>query len=313
MLRRILGVIMLMMGIGGILLAIGARIMLYQLLDNVVLEVDNGLQLTSQSLDNVEETLLLAKETVADVNLTMGTVQTMTNNLAQTINETRPLIAQSSVVATEQVPDSIEAVQEAIPALTEVAGTIDNTLTTLSKFKIERDILGFDFNYDLGIDYDPEVRFDDAVAGIGDSMDGLPESLRTLSIYLNIANENLDTMSTDILALSSDLGRLNEDIAQLDPILDEYIRLVIEVNDSLSSIRVQINEQVETAKNVATIAFIWLGLTQIIPLYLGYELVTGQRDPARFITREEFVAWQNGQADVDVEVDTAVAAKTREE
>ena len=310
MLRRLLGVVLLLMGIGGIVLAVGARSMTHQLLDSVSVEVDNGLRLTSESLDNVNATLLVAKDTIEDVNLTMGTVQTMTTNLAQTMNETGPLIEQSTVVATEQVPDSIEAVQEAIPALVDVAGTIDSTLTTLSRFKIEREILGFELNYDLGIDYNPEVRFDDAVVGIGDSLEGLPESLRALSVYLSIANENLDTISTDLLALSQDMERLNEDIAQLDPILDEYIRIVTELNDSLRSIRTQINEQVETAKNVTTIAFLWLGLTQIIPLYLGFELVTGQRDPDRYVTREEFEAWQNGQGTA---TESTVVEKSGEE
>ena len=310
MLRRLLGVVLLLMGIGGIVLAVAARSMTHQLLDSITVEVDSGLQLTSESLDNVNATLLVAKDTIEDVNLTMGTVQTMTTNLAQTMNETGPLIEQSTDVATEQVPDSIEAVQEAIPALVDVAGTIDSTLTTLSRFKIERDILGFELNYDLGIDYNPEVRFDDAVVGIGDSLEGLPESLRALSVYLNIANENLGTISTDLLALSQDMERLNEDIAQLDPILDEYIRIVTELNDSLRSIRTQINEQVETAKNVTTIAFLWLGLTQIIPLYLGFELVTGQRDPDRYVTREEFEAWQNGQGTA---AESTVVEKSGEE
>ena len=307
MLRRILGVVILLVGIIGLVVAYQGMVVVNQLLDNVAVEVDNGLRLTSESLDNVNATLLVAKDTVEDVNLTMGTVQTMTTNLAQTMNETGPLLEQSTIVATEQVPESIEAVQEAIPALVDVAGTIDSTLTTLSRFKIEREILGFELNYDLGINYDPEVRFDAAVVGIGDSMEGLPESLRALAVYLNIANENLDTISTDLLALTNDLERLNDDIGQLDPILDEYIRIVTELNDSLRGLRGQINEQVESAKNVVTIAFIWLGLTQIVPLYLGYELVSGQRDPDRYVTREELEAWRQAQAG-----NTAVSERSTE-
>ena len=307
MLRRILGLLILLIGISGVVIAVVGLNMSHQLLDSIGLQVNSGLQLTSEGLDNVNETLLLAKDTVADVNLSMNTIHTTTLDLAETMNETRPLIEQASVVTTEQVPDSIEAVQEAIPALTEVAGTIDNTLSTLSKFKIERQILGFDFNYDLGVDYDPEVRFDDAVVGIGDSLEGLPQSLRALAVYLNVANENLDTISTDIYLLSQDLQRLNDNIADLDPILDEYIRLITDLNDSLRGIRMQINGQVETAKNVATIAFIWLGLTQLLPLYFGYELLSGQRDPDRYVTREAFEAWQNGQQD------TAVSDKNDED
>ena len=295
MFRRILGLIILLVGVAGIAVAVGGLRMSHQLLDSVGAQVDSGLQLTSESLDNVNATLELAKATVADVNLSMNTIQTTTLDLAQTMEETRPLIEQSTLVATEQVPDSIEAVQEAIPALTDVAGTIDSTLATLSRFRIDREILGFEFKYDLGIDYDPEVPFDEAVVGIGDSLEGVPENLRALAVYLEVANDNLETISNDIYALSTDLDRLNKNITDLDPILDEYIRLVTELNDTLRGLRRQISEQIEIAKNVATIAFIWLGLTQLVPMYFGYELLSGQRDPDRYISREEFAAWQNGQ------------------
>ena len=295
MFRRILGLIILLIGVAGIAVAIGGLRMSHQLLDSVGAQVDSGLQLTSESLDNVEETLLLTKDAVDDVEVSMNTIQTTTLDLAQTLEETRPLIEESTVVATEQVPESIEAVQEAIPALTDVAGTIDSTLATLSRFRIDREILGFQFNYDLGIDYDPEVPFDDAVIGIGNSLEGLPESLRALAVYLEVANDNLQTISDDIYLLSADLERLNANITELDPILDEYIRLVTELNDTLRRLRQQISEQIEIARNVATIAFIWLGLSQLVPLYFGYELLSGQRDPGRYISREEFEAWQNGQ------------------
>lgn len=295
MFRRILGLIILLIGVAGVVIAVGGLRMSQQLLDSVGTQVDSGLQLTSESLDNVNATLLLAKNTVADVNVSMNTIQTTTLDLAQTLEETRPLIEQSTLVATEQVPESIEAVQEALPALTDVAGTIDSTLATLSRFRIDREILGFQFNYDLGINYDPEVPFDDAVVGIGDSLQGLPESLRALAVYLEVANDNLQTISDDIYLLSEDLERLNANITELDPILDEYIRLVTELNDTLRAMRQQISEQIEIARNVATIAFIWLGLTQLMPLYFGYELLSGKRDPDRYISRAEFEAWQNGQ------------------
>jgi methyl-accepting chemotaxis protein len=295
MVRRILGLFILLIGVAGVAIAIVGLRMTHQLLDSVGTQVDSGLQLTSESLDNVNATLLLAKDTVADVAVSMNTIQTTTLDLAQTLEETRPLIEQSTLVATEQVPDSIEAVQEAIPALTDVAGTIDSTLATLSRFRIDREILGFQFNYDLGINYDPEVPFDDAVIGIGSSLEGLPESLRALAVYLEVANDNLQNISDDIYLLSEDLDRLNANITELDPILDEYIRLVTELNDTLRGLRQQISEQIEIARNVATIAFIWLGLTQLMPLYFGYELLSGKRDPDRYISRAEFEAWQNGQ------------------
>ena len=48
-------------------------------------------------------------------------------------------------------------------------------------------------NYSLGVDYNPNVPFDDTVLTLGESLDGLPESLRSLQTYADETNQNLDT------------------------------------------------------------------------------------------------------------------------
>ena len=136
MVQRLLGVVMLLIGVGGIVLAIlGAR-MGHRLVDSIAANFDQTLELTSQSLDTVAETLALAKTSITDVNAVMETAETTADNLAQTVTDTRPLLGQISSVASDQVPDSLETIQQAFPSLEQVAGVIDSTLTTLNNFRI---------------------------------------------------------------------------------------------------------------------------------------------------------------------------------
>ena len=279
MVRRFLGLLMLLIAIGGIILAVfGARLG-HRLVDRVAANFDQTLQLTSQSLDTVSETLTLAKTSITDVNAVMETAETTADNLAQTVNDTRPLLSQISSVASEQVPDSLETIEEAFPSLEQVAGVIDSTLVTLNNFRIDEEILGFPLQYDLGVDYEPEVPFDQSVRELGEGLEGLPESLRTLQVYINVTNENLQTVSLDIRNLADDLNTVNGRINELDPILDEYIRLITATNDNTRQLRAQINDDVQSIKNGITLVMVWLAITQIAPLYLGWELVTGRREP----------------------------------
>lgn len=199
------------------------------------------------------------------------------DNVSIAIDDTRPLLQQSSSVTTEQLPASIEAFQETMPALVEVAGTIDDTLRTLDAFNVRRSILGIPLDFDLGVEYDPEVPFDESVSDLGASLEGVPQQLRSLRQHIETTNDNLRTMSRNVSSISSDLGTINSSISRVEPLLDEYIAIITELSDSTRQARLLLQRQIGQVKFVLTVAMIWLGLTQIAPLYLGWELATGRR------------------------------------
>ena len=278
MFRRFLGLLMLLIGLGGIGMAVvGARLG-HQLVDRVAMNFEETLQRTSDSLDLVSETLALAKSSIADVNAVVDTAGTTADNLATSVADTRPLLGQISVVATDQVPDSLESVQNAFPSLEQVAGVIDRTLVTLNSFRIDETILGLKIQYDLGIDYEPEIPFDQSVRELGEGLEGIPESLRAMEEYITVTSDNLETVSQDIRTLANDLETVNGRINEFDPLLDEYLVMVTNINDNTRQMRAQIEEESANLKNGITLALVWLALTQVAPLYLGWELITGRRE-----------------------------------
>ncbi|NKQ35981.1 MAG: hypothetical protein HF973_10260 [Chloroflexi bacterium] len=287
MFRRVIGVIMLIIGVVGLLIGIGGVYASSQFIDTMGERLDKALVLTSDSLNNLVSTLDVARSTLVETNKTMETVQQSLTGVGKTLSDTKPMIEQSSTIVTQEIPDSIEAMQETLPAIEQAAGTIDKTLSTLSSFKIEQEILGIPIGFDLGIEYDPSTPFDQAIADVGDSLEGMPETLRGLETHLDTTAENLDLMSQDMDQLSANLGGINEELAKLDPIMVEYIRIVNEANSDLQDIQAELASLFQTLKTVALVLFSWFALMQIVPLYLGYELVTGQRDPDQYVTEDE--------------------------
>ncbi|RMG89043.1 MAG: hypothetical protein D6706_22025 [Chloroflexi bacterium] len=277
MIRRFLGVVMILIGLLGVVASLAGMVMGRQAVDVVGSALQENLALTSESLDAVLATLTLARETIDDVNQGMETVGNTATDLAQTVRETRPLLDQIGQVIGEDAPGSVEAVQAAMPDLIQVAAAIDDTLATLNDFRIEENILGFEINYSLGINYEPTVPFDESVMEISNSLDGLPGRLRALQVYINVTSKNLDTISQDIVAIAEDLETINGRITEVGPLLDEYIRIVTALNDNTRLLGSQIESELETVKLVLTLMMAWLGLTQIAPLYLGLELLTGRR------------------------------------
>lgn len=277
MIRRVLGLIMLLVAVAGIAIGIGAIVLARQFVDDVGTGVDETLVLTADSLENIRQTLLLAKDTVTQVNESIETVEETVTNLGQSISQTRPLLQQVNTVTSQDVPTSLEAVQQSLPNVSNVAAAIDETLTTLNDFRINQTILGIPIRYDLGINYDPEIPFNESIDDIGTSLEGMPERLRSMGIYINVADNNLVTATSDMRQLARDLDGISDSVQEINPLLDEYIRIVGATTDLVRQTRTQVRRSLATAKTVLTLVFAWFALTQVAPLYLGIALLRGRR------------------------------------
>lgn len=272
-----LGIILLLIGLSGIALGIvGARVsrdMLQTLSDGT----KAGLDLAIDSLQTVSDSLTLARQTIADVHTSLETVQTTATDVAVSLEASQPMVADVAAIAGQDLPRSVETIQAAIPNAAQAAEAIDSTLTTLNRFKIDTTILGFPIQYDLGIDYNPDVPFGESVLAIGRSLDDMPIRLRNLQTALEDTAVNLQTISEDMRSLSTDLDGINGRLLDFDPLITDYIRIVTETDDNLRLIRGQIDQQVASAQFVITLGMVWLAVSQLVPLYLGLDLLTDGR------------------------------------
>lgn len=280
--KRILGLVVIITALLGV--GLSGAIYWYgrMAIDVAAEQTDSALEMAGQTLGTTQGVLVVARDSLTEVGNTLATVETTADNLALTVRNTGPLLDQIDTIATEQIPDSLDAVTAIIPNIATVAGTVDNTLTVLSGFGFERNLdyglinMGT-ISFDLGIDYNPTVRFDESISQLGASIEGLPAQLRTLDTYLAVTNDNITTISTDISALSDNLTTINETISTTPALMDEYIATTSTIQDSIAQTRLQIKQQIATAKLVVTGLAIWFGLIQIAFLYLGFEMLFNKR------------------------------------
>lgn len=285
MIRRILGIIILLVSLVIVAICAAGAYYIGPALDSIGDGLDSTLLLAEDALVTVSATLEQTKATISEVNNGISTADKTTADLSKTIADTIPLIVGVNEIVTSQAPQNIENVQAAIPAMAEVAGVVDTTLTTLSNFGIDQSFniplpfgndISIPLQFDLGIEYAPTEPFDETVLTLGTGLDGLPDQMRLLGGDLDLAAENLQVVSDDILQASQDLEAMNQEIALFIPLLDEYLRLLDEIITNVGQIRTQYNAQVETIKTVGLILFIFMALTQLAPLVFGWDLITGR-------------------------------------
>jgi hypothetical protein len=289
MLRRILGLIILIATVVVLIALIATAIFIRPAIDAISTGLDNSLSLTVDALETVSATLSQTQSTLSAVNESMDTAGQTTTTLSKTFLDTIPLLDQVSFVVAEQTPQNIEAVQAAVPNVAAVAGVVDDALVKLSDLEFEQTIPiplnPVDISFDLGIDYEPAESFDETMLVLGTSLDGLPDSLRALGGELETSAANLETLSGNLDTAAGDIAAINAEVAKFIPLLDEYLALLDQVIVAIEQLSVQVASNLATVKLVATILPLALALTQLAPLVVGWDLLTGKSE-AQVVVQE---------------------------
>jgi hypothetical protein len=278
MVQRIIGVLLLLVGLIGLGLSIGGIVVGGQVVDNIGAGLATTLTSTSSNLDTVEVTLKQVRATLEAATQGLDTVQQTLVDAGQAASQTTSVIDQANTIVSQDVPDSLDSIQTTLPNIIAVAKTVDQTLIELSQFKVDRRVLGTQLSFDLGIDYDPPQPIDESLAQVEASLADLSTNFGRLEGELAQSSENVGLIGQDLQLIAGDIGDVSEQVAGFVPLMDDYLQAVTGLKRSLDQTQAGLAGQLNTVKLVITILMLWIGLSQLAPLYLGWELLMKARE-----------------------------------
>lgn len=113
-------------------------------------------------------------------------IENATRSTARALRSVSAAVSESGELVAGDIADSLDSAVDTLPGLVSTAAVIDTTMRALSF---------------VGVDYDPEVPLDDALAALERSLRPIPEQLRGQV-------EALETVTADIDQIASDSGEL---------------------------------------------------------------------------------------------------------
>lgn len=175
------GAVLLLVGVVGMTCTLLAAIAGWRLLDRIGGTLDDGAD--------------IAAETVAAAQSSLAGAEATTRQLDGTLGDAEALLAATADLSEDRVAVSIAAVNDALPALIDVAAVIDRTLTTLAAVP-------------FGPDYSPDEPFDASLRRLQTELAGLPEDLRAQAELIRGAGTNLAAARSGVTSVADDLGAL---------------------------------------------------------------------------------------------------------
>jgi methyl-accepting chemotaxis protein len=226
---------------------------------SVVNSMDRSLTVTANAVAAADDTVRLAAETITIVSESFDTLVPAANLAAGSFEDAGAVIADSSQVVTVDVPDALDSVLDAMPAIESVAGIIDTTLGALAFF---------------GADYEPDVPFDQAVAEVAEAIEPLPALLRAQADPLDRLATDFEEFGAASAAMTRDLAAVQEQLDEASLLLTEYAATAADASLIVADIQDNLSWQRWLMVGGIVLLSLAFAALQIVPLTLGKRLST---------------------------------------
>lgn len=256
--RPVVGRALVAIGTVGVIVTLVATVVGVRLIGSLDRALTDSVGVAAEAIDALGATVELAGETTTRLTVTLRRTATTTRDLSGSLSDAEGVLRATADISDEQVAGSVAGVEDALPALVQVAAVIDRTLSAFSAIP-------------LGPDYDPEEPLDRSLRTVQAELDGLPEALREQADLIRDASRNLRTARVGTAAIADDLDGLVTTLERSTELIERYESTAGEARELVAA--EDLSGQLVAARVLLLILGVTVALGQLVPLGAGWLLL----------------------------------------
>lgn len=258
-LRRRAGQIMVVIAAVGVFTALSGMVVGWLVISDVNDATHDSLDVTIESLDSLEDTLGLAGEVMGSTTASLTAVEANLDALDASF-------AAGSAVTS----DASDLTGAAGPALGDAATTlrqmetlgaqIDGLLATVSTLP-------------LAPDYNPDAGLEVTFGQLAGDLEPLPDQFAATSDSLARFEGSITTLQTEVASLADSVRAVNDGLDGSEELLGQYQANVAEARRVAEDSRRDLTRDENLLRLVIVIAGLNFAASQLVPLWVGWELL----------------------------------------
>lgn len=194
-------------GVVGLVASLVGLVLGWVIVDSVLARLEGPVQLSAATLDAIEETLGVVDSVTSQLQEGLITAGESLDAVSATAAQSIGSLAALADFLDGDLVTNIEAIQGTMPAAIQAASAIDSTLRALSL---------------LGVDYDPEQPFDEALMAIDAALEGLPGQLSAQAGAVRDLVPSAERFSEDAATIAAAMTAMGEDLERSGEVLESY-------------------------------------------------------------------------------------------
>lgn len=258
--RQLAGRALVAVGVLGALASVLGTVAGFRFLSQLGGALDDSLGVTAEAVETLRSTVQLGADTLAAVERALAETETTTRELGVALRDAERALDSVADLSESEIADSLAAVERSLPALIDVAGVIDRTLSRLDALP-------------LGPDYDPDEAFDESLRAVEREFAGLPARLEEQAGLIRDAGDGLGTVRRGTSRVADDLRTLNATLATASVLIDRYAATADDAAEVVSGGHQDLRTNVLVGRVLALVLGASLLVSQIVPLGAGWFLL----------------------------------------
>jgi hypothetical protein len=266
LLERIIGIVLTIAATLGLVLNVAALIFLPGVEQAATATIASTLGVVDSSLTTTTQALDVATGALDNTQGSLVAVEGTTRAIAQTVDDTRPVISVVSDLTATSLPQTISGTRGALQVAANSAAGIDLVLASLASVNI--------LGADLGLpEYDPETSLSASLAEVDASLAPLEDSFGDIAVSLAATDGNLAEVNTQMVAVADSLAQFDGTITDAKSVTTQYKTVVVQQQQVLQTLNTQIPVAVLWGVRGFMVLLAYLLIAQIGLLAQGLEMI----------------------------------------
>lgn len=261
------GTFLVILGVIGLVATAVVVTIGFRFVDRTGSTVAQSLDLTSDAITTVEETVAATADALGIAAGGLDTLRGALDTAGESLDGVDQLIADATVTLGSDVPESIDAIRDTVPALVQSAELLETALGAVSF---------------LGIDYAPEIPPAESLQRVDDALVDVAVSLRDGADELAAVGSDVGTLGSDIRSLDEDLAALASNLERADGLVEGYAGTANSVAALVAATSAELDAQRTEGQLLVVMFGAILALLQIVPIAFGLRLRRRAVGEARF-------------------------------
>jgi len=261
-LKRLLGLLLLIIALGGVGLCILTGIIVFQsknmLLNRSISSLDlllKTIQTTSEGLDLASQALDNAIESVDNLDSSLQTV-------GATIDNSTHFMDTAATLSGKTLPETIDTTRKAIDSASQSAKLIDDTLSIIAAIPF------------VGGQYNPETPMSKALSEVSISLSDLPGTFIGIEDdFVEIKKDMLD-LETKLTEAHTQLEKIHTSLLTAKEVVKKYKDMLTELQPRFTEMKAGLPGWLNMAVYGILIFICWFALSQLGLIVQGVTLLT---------------------------------------
>lgn len=277
LLRRSLGVFVMIAGIIGLVLSLAGIGGLITMRPKINASLSSTIDLLVNSLDTSRKALGAADLTIGAAVTSVDALSSMLTNTANTVSDTQPIITQMNEVLGTALPNTLQAASDSLVAAGDAAGSVEVAIKSFEIFKIALGAIPFVGSAvpESKDTYNPQPTLADSLVELSDSLKGMPELFENMSANIDVAESNLDLVKTDLETMSTSVATISTSLEDYELMIGDSLAAMDNLSVTLTNLQNNSNRIINLATIVLGLFLVWLLATQVVIFSQGWELFHG--------------------------------------